>query len=372
MNLVTLAIRNLQRRPVRSSLSILSIGIAVGSALALIAISRSIEESTREGVIESGNEVIVTQRGAADLFGGYIPEQMAERIAVIPGVMRVSSELFLFVPSERSRHVLTVGWPDGSYLWRNVPLREGRTPLTGERRVAVLGDNVADAMRKAIGDKIELHGESFQIIGVTKYSSVVNRGIVHVLLPDLQDATYRQRQISMVHVNYNRNLPAAEVARIKDEIESLGRVSVSTASEVLENDRNFAVLKAVSLAVSLIALGMGVLNVLNSLLMATQERTREIGIIAAIGWSDAQIMSSIVIEGLVMCAAGCMLGIVLAFLAAQLFPMIPTIGNYIAFKPSFGLVLPTVATAFALCAVGALYPAWRTIRLPPAIALRHV
>lgn len=372
MNLVGLGIRNLQRRPIRSSLSILSIAIAVGSALALIAISRSIEDSTRESMDEAGDDVIVTQRGAADLFGGYLPQSISARIAAIPGVARASSELLLFSPSERSRHVLTVAWPDDSYLWKKVPIREGRIPAPGESRVAVLGDHVAEGMGKAVGGTIELHGEKFRVIGIAKYNSVVNRGIVLVPLPDLQEATYRQRQVSMIHVNFSRNLPPADVTRIKNEIESLGRVSVSTSSEVLQNDRNFAILKAVSLAVLLIALGMGVLNVLNSLLMATQERTREIGIVAAMGWSDAQIMASIVIEGLVMCAAGCVLGIVIAYLAALLFPMIPTIGNYIAFRPSVGLVLPTVATAFVLCAIGALYPAWRAIRLPPAVALRHV
>src|SRR4029077_7934740 len=69
MNIVGFAFRNLQRRLVRTSLSIVSIGLAVGSALALIAISRSIEEGTRDGMDEIGDDVIVTQRGASDLFG---------------------------------------------------------------------------------------------------------------------------------------------------------------------------------------------------------------------------------------------------------------------------------------------------------------
>src|SRR5262249_28003862 len=150
-------------------------------------------------------------------------------------------------------------------------------------------------------------------VGVAKYASVINRGIVLVPLPDMQEANYRQRQISMVHVIFDRNLSNADIARVKSAIEETGRVTVSTATEVLQNDYNFSILKAVSRAVSLIALGMGVLNVLNSLLMATQERTREIGIVAAIGWTDTQIMASIVVEGLMMCALGCLLGIALSF-----------------------------------------------------------
>src|SRR5262249_11855310 len=163
-------------------------------------------------------------------------------------------------------------------------------------------------------------------IGIAKYASVVNRGVVLVLLPDMQEANYRLRQVSLVHVVFNRNLSNAEIARVKQTIEQSGRVTVSTASEALQNDHNFSILKAVSTAGALMGLGMCVLSVLNSLLMATQERTREIGIVAAIGWTDAQIMASIVVEGLVMCAVGCVLGICLSFFAALLFPLIPTIG----------------------------------------------
>ncbi len=372
MNLVGFAVRNLQRRLIRTSLSIVSIGLAVGGALALISISRSIEDSTREGMEEIGDDVIVTQRGASDLFGGFLPQQMVGLIDGVPGVRRATGELLLFAPSERSRNVLAIGWPETSHLWKAVPIRDGRLPAPGERHVALLGDNLADALGKSVGDTIELLGEKFRVIGITKYATVINRGTALVPLPDLQEATYRQRQLSLIHVNFNRNLKPAETARIKDAIESLGRVTVSTASEVLQNDRNFAILKAVSLAVSIIALAMGSLNVLNALLMATQERTREIGIVAAIGWTDARIMTSIVIEGLLMCAVGCVMGIFLSYLASLLFPAIPTIGNYISFRPSFGLILPTVVSAFVLCMIGSLYPAWRAVRVPPAMALRHV
>ena len=371
MNLFGFAIRNLRRRPIRTALSIVSIALAVGGALALIAISSSIEDSTREGMAEIGDDVVVTQRGASDLFGGFLPQQIVDRIALVPGVARISGELFLFAPSERSRHVLAIGWPETSYLWNNVPMRAGRIPTPGERHVAVLGDAIAEALAKSVGDHVELLGEKFRIVGIANYTSIVNRGMVIVPLPDLQEASYRLNQVSMIHVNFNRNATAAEIARIKGDIESLGRVSVSTASEVLQNDRNFAILKAVSLAVSIIALAMGGLSILNALLMATQERTREIGIVAAIGWSDARIMTSIVVEGLLMCAAGCVLGIVLSFLAALLFPAIPTIGHYISFRPSLGLILPTLAAAFVLCMLGSLYPAWRAVRLPPTVALKH-
>ena len=371
MNLIGLASRNLRRRPIRTALSILGIALAVGGALALLALSRSIQDSTRDGMDEIGDDLSVTQRGASDIFGGFLPADTESRVARVAGVARASGEMFMFAASEKNRQVLTLGWPDASYLWKKVPLREGRVPNPGERGVAVMGDAAAEALAKKLGDKVEILGQQFTIIGIANYKAIINRGTVMLPLADLQDLSYRPNQVTEVHVNVARDATTADVARIRRDIEALGGLTVSTSSEQLDNDRNFKILNAVSLAISIIALAMGVIYVLNSLVMATQERTREIGIVAAIGWSDTRIMTSIVIEGLVMCAIGCAIGLALSFFAAFAFPLIPTIGDMISFKPSLRLMATTIAAAFALCAIGALYPAWRAVRMMPAEALRR-
>lgn len=371
MNFTGLAFRNLRRRPLRTALTIVGIALAVGSALALVALSRSIEDSTREGVDEHGADLTVNQKDAPDLFGGFLSEDLAPRLAEIKGIARVAGELFLFAPSEQGRQVLVSGWTANSYFWSGVPLRAGRLPSPGEQHVALVGDLTADAMGKHVDDQIELLGETFRVVGITQYTAIVNRGTVIVPLPDLQAATLRRGQVSMFYINVQRGLASAEVDRVKRDIGALGRVSVSVASEMLQHDRNFAVLKAISLSVSLIALTMGILNVLNTLLMTVQERTREIGIVSAIGWSDVRIMASIVLEGLMMCVLGSALGVGLGYSAALLFPLIPTIGDYINFKPTLGLIVPVLLATLALCTLGSLYPAWRATRMTPAQALQR-
>src|SRR2546430_12868995 len=128
MNLVGLALRNLKRRPIRTGLSILGIGLAVGSALALIALSRSIQDSTREGMDEIGDDLVVMQKGASDVFGGLIPEQTVERVAAVPGGARVAGELIMFMPGDSGGSMLLLGLPATSSLLKKGPLREGRLP----------------------------------------------------------------------------------------------------------------------------------------------------------------------------------------------------------------------------------------------------
>jgi putative ABC transport system permease protein len=224
MNLVGLALRNLKRRPIRTCLSILGIGLAVGSALALIALSRSIQDSTREGMDEIGDDLVVMQKGSSDIFGGFIPEETVDRIAALPGIVRVSGELVTFAPSGFANNVLTLGWPDASYLWKKVPLREGRVPAAGERRVAVLGDTAAASLGKKLDDDLELIGQTFRVVGIAAYTTTVNRGLVLVPLIDLQEASYRPRQVTIVHVNVEHASGRAELGSVRVAIEALGRL----------------------------------------------------------------------------------------------------------------------------------------------------
>jgi putative ABC transport system permease protein len=370
MNLLSLALRHLKRRPVRTCLSVLGVGLAVGGALALMSFSRSIQDGTREGIDEIGSDLIVMHKGASDIFGSLIPEWTVERIAAISGVVRVSGVLVAFAPSGVANHVVTFGWPDASDLWKRVPLREGRVPAPGERHAAVLGGTAAASLGRKLNDEVELFSETFRVVGIAGYASTVNRGLVLVPLADLQEASDWPRHVTIASVTVRKD--RTELARIRTEIEALGNVVAATPDEILSHDRNFAILDAVSRAIAIIAVVVSALSVLTVLVLATHERTREIGILAAIGWSNGRIMKSIMIEGILMCAIGCALGVLFGYLAGYAFPRIPTIGNLISFKSSIGLIAPVISAAFVLCALAALLPAWRAVRILPAEALRRM
>ncbi len=372
MNLVSLAFRNLRRRPIRTCLSVVGIGIAVGSALAVMALSRSIQDGAREGLGEFGGDLVVMPKGASGLFAGFIPENALERIGAIPGVAQMSGELVAFAPADTAGNVLTLGWSDTSYLWKKVPLREGRMPAPGERRVALLGGAAADSLGKRLNGEVKLFGESFRIVGIADYASTVNRGAIVVPLADLQDVSYRPRQVTIAVVSVENARDRAELLRIREDIQASGNVVAAPAAEALGNDRNFAILEAASLAVALIALAMSALNVLTVLAMATHERTREIGIFVAIGWSTGRIINSIVIEGMLLCLVGCALVVLFSFLIAYGGPHIPAIGHLISFKPGASVIALVLGAAFVLCILGALAPAWRAARILPAEALRRM
>ena len=191
MNLVTLALRNLQRRRTRTLIVSVSVGLAVATALSLVALADSINRSVREGA-----DLTVLSRNASDIFSGAIPEDMRGNLASIAGVQAVTGELVLYAPVDRDQQIVVTGWPPDSYFWARMPIGNGRLPGQGEHRVVVLGAGCADALHKSIGDDLDILDARFTIVGIADYQSALDRSMIYMLLPELQDLAFRQKQVT--------------------------------------------------------------------------------------------------------------------------------------------------------------------------------
>jgi putative ABC transport system permease protein len=200
LNHLQLALRNLRRRPARSVLTAAGVALAVGSFITLYGLSQSVEQNVQQSIEEHGADLTVRRSGTAELFGGTISNSVGASIAKIPGIVAVSGELISLVGTDRDEHVLATGWAQDSFFWQNVPLEEGRLPQRDERKVALVGIDLARAMQKHAGDNIGLLGEQFQIVGITHFNSIINRNIVVVPLADLQDATFRPGAVTFLSV----------------------------------------------------------------------------------------------------------------------------------------------------------------------------
>jgi len=371
VNHPALAFRNLRRRPARSVLTALGVALAVGSFITLYGLSRSVQENVQQSFEERGTDLTVRRRGVAEPFGGTMPQTIIPEIAKIPGVAAVSGQLLSFAATDNDDHVLAFGWAADSFYWDTVPLLEGGLPKPDEPKAALIGKDIARTLDKHVGDDITLLGEKFHIVGVTNYSSIINRNAVIVELADLQEVTFRSGAVTFISVKLDQPGDSGEADRISNAIESLGQFTVTGSGGALQNDSLIGLLSAVSSAMAWIALLMGVLMVLNTLLMAVLERTREIGILSAVGWSKQRIMGALVIEGFILSALGSAAGIVIGVAGSRLLSAIPAIGRYIAVRPTPGLIAATAVAAIILGILGSLYPAWVATRASPADALER-
>jgi putative ABC transport system permease protein len=123
--------------------------------------------------------------------------------------------------------------------------------------------------------------------------------------------------------------------------------------------------------ISILAIVVGGVGVLNTMLMAVFERTREIGVLRSLGWGRRAILGMILRESLLLGLIGGLAGILIAFGLVQLMSIAPVVGDYLQVVWEWEVFVRAIAIALLLGLLGGLYPAFRATRLQPVEALRY-
>ncbi|WP_295449375.1 ABC transporter permease [uncultured Thiodictyon sp.] len=371
MNWFGPALRNLWRRPGRSFFTLLGVTIALASFIALTGLARGMQLAARESLDERGVHLLVIRRGSVEFFSAILPQTLGERIAAIPGVVAVSPELSNLLPIGEDTHALVAGWPAGGFQWERLTLLRGRLPDPGEHGL-VLGEALAEALHADVGAVVELNLESFPVLGIAGFGAALNRGMAMLPLPELQRLLGRDGQVTLFHLRIERPGDRAAEAAVRTAIQALRRdLAVVTSDEVLSGNRSVAMLNALADALALAALVLAGLSVLNTLAMSVEERTREIGVLAAIGWSRGRILRLILGEGAVLSAAGGVLGAVLGQVALTVLNRLVLAGGGTRAVSGPGVLAAALGFGLLAGVLGALWPAWRATRISPAAAMRR-
>jgi putative ABC transport system permease protein len=123
--------------------------------------------------------------------------------------------------------------------------------------------------------------------------------------------------------------------------------------------------------ISLLAIIVGGVGVLNTMLMAVHERTREIGVLRALGWGRRSVLGLILREAVLLGVLGAVGGIVIALLLPPAMGLLPYMQGMIAPQWGWDVFARALLVSLALGLVGGLYPAYRATRLRPVEALRY-
>jgi putative ABC transport system permease protein len=123
--------------------------------------------------------------------------------------------------------------------------------------------------------------------------------------------------------------------------------------------------------IALLAIIVGGISMMNTMIMSVYERTREIGTLRAVGWRRRRVLSMVLKESLVLSLLGTLAGLVSAIGCLWLMQFIPVWGDFMAISLSPNLLSMTLIIALTLGAIGGVYPAWRASNLSPVEALRY-
>jgi putative ABC transport system permease protein len=398
---ILIAVRAVWSNKMRAVLTTLGIIIGIVSVTGMATVVNGIEQGFENDISSLGTDVVYIEKWPWVRSGKWweyinrpnITAQLASDIndqsrmvKAATAVVSTSESLKTEYESISSTRIVGVQANFGDV--QVVDLAEGYfiTPFDdqGARNVAIIGASVADELfpfGSPLGKELKIAGNAFRVIGVMTRQGQGSEGSASedwaVQIPFNSFKKFfgtRWRDVSV----RAKVIEGVALADAKDEIRGVARLSRGLTVgeednfEINEQETLRATIEPIKNAIYGIGIGLtalallvGGIGVMNIMFVTVRERTREIGIRKAVGARRISILMQFLVEAIVICMVGGLIGVGLAF------PLSMLIG---AVLPA-SLDMNTVIMAFIICvAIGTVFglaPAWSAAKAPPIEALRY-
>ena len=393
------ALNSLRNNILRTSLTMLGIIIGISSVILIVSIGKGAEKFIVQELSSFGTNYFSINPGQNQFtaFAGGVEEltlddveaiQDDESLSNIQTVMAFASTNTKVSANDINKNILIQGTPANGIEILNPEMIYGEfiseiNDLESDR-VTVIGIETAEEFfgedTNPVGEKIQIGNKSFTVIGVAKSSSVLSAGIfdkslfipLNVILNQFENTRIQEIDVLVNNTDY-MNQTIADVELLMRDRHNLEEgdesdFSITSATDALSIVETITGLLTLMIAtISGISLVVGGVGVMNIMLVSVTERTKEIGLLKAIGALERDILMQFLIESVVMSVIGGIIGILLGISGAYLVSLVAGI----PFVVSFGAVAMAVGVSMGVGIVFGLYPAKRAARLSPIDALRY-
>lgn len=362
-----MAVQSLWQRTGRTLLTLSVIAVTVGTIMALESLIRGFTQSF-SAMLGTNAEIMIRQADISDTELSIIDERVGEKIAAMAQVKGVSGIFFTaaVLPGTSSFFILW-GYAPNEFAIQHFRVVEGESLTTNHQ--VILGRMMANIMKRKVGDTIELSGTRFRVVGIYESSTSWEELGGVVSLRDAQVISGRPRKVMMYAVMVNDRSQASQLV---EEINAqFPEIYATLSGEFVDQMPDMKTLDGLIGGISFLSIIVGGVGVLNTMLMSVFERTREIGVLRALGWRRRIILGMILREALILGFLGAAAGIILAFVLANLMIREPTIGGFFSPRWDLDIFARAIAVATVLGLIGGIYPAYRATRLLPVEALRY-
>jgi putative ABC transport system permease protein len=346
--------------------------MAIGAFVGLVGFSRSFEHEWLRIYTSSGTDIAVIQQ---TFLNTSVDESAAEKIKALPMVAQATPVIFNVMDLTPEVNALVYGWKANSYEFESVQLVSGRSFRDGSAEV-MLGYLLASTLNKKPGNTVEIQGSPFTVVAVYHGGSALEAGAVILPLDQLQKLSGLQGKVSTIHVRLrpapNGEAPDEYLKRAANQIEAaLPGLRAVPAVERAGNNQFVRLAHASAWGTSSIALLIGILGIANTMAMSVFERTREIGILRALGWKRWQVLVLIQLEAVLLGLGGGLLGMAVGWGALRLLSALPQTASIVSASFSLPLMIEALGIAVLAGLIAGALPAWRGAQLSPVEALRH-
>lgn len=393
------ALRAITANKLRSALTMLGVIIGVGSVIAMVGIGEGTKKQSLDNISKMGSNMLTVmpdwRRGGQSMGGSAPPslkqEDVRDLVAQVPLIKNISGVVNgnrpVIFGNKSTQTSITGGLPEIAIIRNATQMFQGKW-FTYEdnqlqKQTAVLGYQVYDQLfqgENAVGATVRIGSQNYEVVGVVEF-----KGGSGWRNPD--DQIYIPLDTAMKKLLGKTNLDQINIEASNTELmpitqtmveEVLNRKRRNAAGESLfrvfnqgemiqQMEEQTALLGTLLAGIASVSLLVGGIGIMNIMLVSVTERTREIGLRKAIGAKREGILTQFLLESIVMCLCGGVLGII--------FGSFGVIGVAKLFKVPPIINMTSITTAFFFsAAVGVffgLYPALRASRLEPIQALRY-
>ena len=398
---LNLAIKNINERKSRSFLTLLGICIGITAIIALMGIGEGMQQAITSELSSLSDTIIVTTGSVSvTSFGGgfdngdseYLTERDLSDIQRIPGIKDMSPILYgagVVSFNGESTGVPLIGIDEQNmesiFGIGVLGLESGEFIQTGKQNTCVIGYNVAHLYFDTdiqVGNRIEINDRNFAVIGIYNKQgagmSTETDDNIHLTPRDFEKITGQSESSSAIIRVYD----VSHVESIADDIEQAINenhgeddfANAITMSSLLESIQEvLSIIQVVLLSIASIALVVASIGIMNTMLTSVMERTREIGIMKAIGATNKDVLLIFIMEGILISIIGGIAGIILGILGSR--------GLSLVLTQSFGGELTPVITIYSVILgltvaifvgmLSSLYPARKAAKMSPIEAVRY-
>lgn len=385
MNFFTLALKNLLRRRGRTILTTLGVAIAIAVLFSLLSFNSGYEKQLSSELNSLGIHILAVPKGcpyeAASLIihGGVIPKYLSDsdvtQVKKIEDI-EIATPILLhqFYKDGKPHIVYGIEIDEMRRLkaWWKV---EGKFFTESDTDAMVIGSDLAEMEKLKVGDTLPFgpNNAPFRIVGILQRSDSQDDNFHFLPLRVVQELFQKSGQVTAIAIKVKDVSKIPEVARRLEEIPD---IQVVTTSQIIGTIMNIVgSVRTLLASVITIAIAISAVNMINTMLMSTNERTGEFGMMKAIGASGSDIGKLVITEALLISFAGGVFGLAIAIAGSSLvenfikriIPYAPA-GNLLSFQPEFvGLCLFLSLVIGTICGI---HPAIKSSRKTPLEALR--
>jgi len=370
LSFTRLILHNLATRKVRTILTAVAVAISVMTIVTLSVVTKSLQTSAAS-VLQTGRaDFTVAQKGAPGILDSVVTDAQVARVSALPGVASAVGVLVTNTRLDASHPLfLEIGVAPEALTPFGVQVVAGRPYAATASDEIMLGWQAAEDLNKRIGDSLRIDRTTYRIVGIYSIKQVFGDTASMLPLIPMQASERKPGTVTLMAV---RAKPGINIDRLRHtiEAENPNLATVRLASEFGRVDRNIAFLNAAQTGATIIALLIGVIIVMNTMLLSFIERIREFGLLRAIGWTRRRLVTLVMGEAMGISLLGAAVGVGFAFLLTYSLSRFSSLRGLLQPTYSGSIFMTALYSAVGIGLIAALYPSLRAGFLRPGVALR--